>query len=252
MDERWQSRLREIAAATAYPVTPELWPGLQRSLTGGVRRRPAARLAWMTAVLALLLVVLGAVLFSVPTARAALYRVLRIGAVQIFVEPATPTAARPTPQATPVPTPTPDLRPPFDLKGRTTLEDARQALGPAFRIPNLGEPDLIFLQQGEGPLAVLVWLDPSAPDRARWALYILGAGVFADKGAMHLVEQTQVGSSPALWMTGPHILQLRNGQSTMRSLVTGNVLIWQQGEASYRLETSGTLEEAVRVAESLE
>jgi len=35
-------------------------------------------------------------------------------------------------------------------------------------------------------------------------------------------------------------------------LVNGHVLIWENGEVTYRLETDLSMEEAVKIAESLE
>ncbi len=37
----------------------------------------------------------------------------------------------------------------------------------------------------------------------------------------------------------------------MGGYLTGNVLIWQRGQISYRLELGGTLEDALRIAGSL-
>jgi hypothetical protein len=198
----------------------------------------------------------GLALLAVPTARAALYRVIQLGVVRIFVEPATETPPfTAVPATSPSPTITPDLRAPLDLQGRTSLAAVRTSLGAAVRLPTYpqdwGEPDLVFLQSVDGLVAVLVWLDPDDPTRADLALHVLGPGTFAGKSNTQLIQETQVSGQKALWLIGPHALLLRSGEMDYRTLVTGNVLLWQVGEATYRLETDQPLEEAIRIAESL-
>ena len=50
---------------------------------------------------------------------------------------------------------------------------------------------------------------------------------------------------------GPYIVETKSGEYVQRRLVTGHALIWTEGNVTYRLETSLSLPEAVRVAESL-
>jgi len=238
-----------------YPSTPDLWPAMRREMTRRAARPAAPRLGWAAALAALALAV-GLALFAIPTARAALYRVIQLGVVRIFVEQATATPSLTTvPVASPSPTTTPALRAPLDLQGRTSLEAVRSAMGDAIRLPtypdDLGEPDLAFLQSADEPLAVLVWLDPDDPTRADLALYTLGSGAFGGKSNMRLILETHVGDQRALWLVGPHALLLRTGETAFRTLVSGNVLLWQDGDTTYRLETDQPLPEAIRIAESL-
>jgi hypothetical protein len=55
----------------------------------------------------------------------------------------------------------------------------------------------------------------------------------------------------ALWTEGPYLIQQRDGDYSIRRLIDGHVLIWQEGEITYRLETGAPLDEAVKIAESL-
>lgn len=253
--DRIESRLREIALATSYPPTPDLWPSIRERAPDGSARRPVSQLRWAGVVAAVVLVV-GLTLTASPSARAAVYRVFRLGAVRVFLEAETPAAPTRTVDAAPSATPVPVLRPPLDLRGRTSLSAARQAMGDAVRLPtypaDLGEPDLVFLQSAEGQVAVLVWLDPVDPSRAELALYVLGPGAFVGKTHTRLIEETHVAGEPAIWLVGPHFLLLDSGETAFRTLVSGNVLVWQRGETTYRLETDLPLEAAIRVAESLE
>ena len=249
----WEARLHQIASGAVYPATPDLWPVVRRELSTRADRRSAPRLGWAAALAAVALAV-GLSLFAIPSARAALYRVIQLGVVRIFAEPATPLWTA-VPAGTPSPTAAPELRAPLDLLGATSLESVREALGDAFRLPtyppDLGDPDLAYLQSPDGPVGVLVWLDPDDPAKAELALTVLGSWAFGGKSDMRLILETEVGGRPALWLVGPHALLLRSGETAYRTLVSGNVLLWQVGETTYRLETAEALEEAVRMAESL-
>ena len=252
---RVERRVQQVAAGAVYPATPELWPAVRLEMTRRAERRPAARMGWAPALGAVVLA-LGLGLLAIPPARAALYRIIQLGVVRIFVEPGTATPAfTASPAVTPSPTGMPELRAPLDLQGATSLESVREALGDAFRLPtyppDLGQPDLAFLQSPGGPVAVMVWLDSEDPTTADLALYVLGRGAFAGKSSMRVIQETQVAGHHALWLIGPHALLLRSGETAHRTLVTGNVLLWQEGEITYRLETALSLDEAVRIAESL-
>jgi len=250
-----ETRLTAAASATIYPTTPDLWSGVRRRLTQapiGRASRPVRRFAIAVAVL---LLVIAAGLAAAPEARAALLKTLQAGVVRIFLPFASPTPTRPS-ISVPQPTPTPEvLVPPLDLAGRTTLAKAAEALGQPVLLPgypdDLGAPDIVFLQDWEGPLVILVWTHEDDPMRARLALHILGPGTFAGKGAPPVVAPTIVNGHPALWTQGPHLLSLQSGSDVQRSLVTGNVLIWEQDGLTYRLETDRPMSEAVRIAESL-
>ena len=62
---------------------------------------------------------------------------------------------------------------------------------------------------------------------------------------------TMVGDRKAFWTSGEHRLVLISGETSQALLVTGNVLIWQEGAFTFRLETSLPKEDAVAIAESM-
>ncbi len=261
--ERLEAQLVATARALPYPPTPDLAAIFRGALPArpAARRRPplSARLGWAVAAI-LLVLLLG--LLAVPAVRAGVLEFLRIGAVRIhLVAPATPTPA-PTVTGTPPPTPTPTATPlasVLDLAGQTTLADARVRAGFAIGLPtypaDLGEPDEVFLQDLDGSAVVLVWLEPNQPTQVRLSLHILSSSVLVDK----LLKQnppgfefTQVNGQQAVWTTGPYLIVARNGNYTQTRLVTGHVLIWTAGRLTYRLETDLPLDEAVRIAESIQ
>jgi hypothetical protein len=64
-----------------------------------------------------------------------------------------------------------------------------------------------------------------------------------------------VNGQPAYWVEGQHLLSFydEDGRLVSQStrLVEGNTLIWTVDNVTYRLETVLSLEEAVRMAESM-
>ena len=214
---------------------------------------------------AIVIVLLLLILFTVPPIRAAVLEVIRLGAVRIFLTEPTPTTIPPT--ATPVAATTqtatapPPTRPSplpaslLNLAGETTLAEAQAQVDFPLRLPteptDLGPPDKVYLQDLNGPVVILVWLDPDRPGGVRLSLHYLSPNTLAGKSVPQTLQETTVHDQPALWVTGPHLLQIEGQSYDLIRLVAGNVLIWTEGEITYRLETDVSLEEAVQIAESL-
>ena len=259
---QWETHLRQMLDEFSYPPTPDIAGAVRRRLEQREARPVLLRrqLAW--GVVIALVVLAG--LMAVPQVRAAVFEILRIGAIRIVPVASTPTATptvpalAPTgtlPTITPTPAPTP-LSSVLDLAGETTLLQARAKAGFPIRLPtSLPDlPDHVFLQDFGGPVVVLVWMDRTQPNRVRLSLHELGPGTFAEKIQPPIVQETTVNGQRAVWTEGPHLLQfLRNGQPIYdaRRLVEGHTLVWTQGEITYRLETGLSLSQAVRIAESL-
>ena len=55
----------------------------------------------------------------------------------------------------------------------------------------------------------------------------------------------------AIWAVGPYPLEMKNGNTDIRRMVDGNMLIWSEGEITYRLESDLQFDEAIKIAESL-
>jgi hypothetical protein len=147
------------------------------------------------------------------------------------------------------------------LSGESTLGDAAEALGAELPLPahplGIGPPDRVFLQEVSGPMAVLAWLAPDRPDEAWLVLYVLRLeeGAFGGKFEVQRVQQTTVWGAPAFWVEGQHFLEFRDraGRSIHgpARFVAGNVLVWEGSGLTYRLESGLSLDEAVRIAESM-
>ncbi len=270
-----EERLHEYSQAFPYPPTPAIHRAVRIRLIGRrpISLRPALR--WVI----LAVIVLCAALMAVPRVRAQVLEFLRFGVVRIF--PAAPAPApsgvqipltgtpradgAATPRADRTATPRPTFAPQLEpesitslqgLAGETTLQEARDEFRFPILLPSypadLGEPDRVFLQERD-QMVILAWLDPSAPDRARLSLHEIAPGsVLIEKYQPPLLEQTRVHESPAAWVSGPYLLQVTSGDVGWRRLVEGNALIWEAGGITYRLESPLSLEETLKIAESLQ
>lgn len=262
--ERLERNLKEAGRNLIYPPTPRIADQVMTRLNQPLRPRlPRGR--WAGAALAILILALTLIL--VPPARAAILDFIQIGVVRIFrVQPAqtsrpeSPTPLTATPKfkmpltATPVATFIPSV---LRLAGETTLSEAQSNVDFSILLPSypsdLGRPDRVYLQDLGSPMLVLVWMDRNDPQKVRLSLdEIAPDGWALGKSQPKLIEETKVNGQPAVWAEGPYMLQITNSNYELMRLVTGRVLIWTQGEITYRLETDLTLEEAIKVAESLE
>jgi hypothetical protein len=251
------------------------------------RGRPQWRLAWIAAALLLAL----ATLLVVPQVRAAVRDFLQIGAIRIFEQPlpetlptmpkeipATIIAATPLP-ISPLTAPAPGTQEEapaitalmtataapmsaretiLALAGETTLADAQSQVGFPLLLPaypaGLGRPDHVFVQRLYGgdtsEAVIMLWLAPGRPAEVMLALYQIYGPEYVTKFHTH-VEEPMVNGRRAFWLQGGHFLQLADGRIENLLFVEGNVLLWSVGDVTYRLESGLSLEEALRIAESL-
>lgn len=278
--ELFERQLSTIANGLDYPRTPNIAGSVVARLRPTASpHRASKRLAWsVTAIL-----VLVASLVLIPPARAALLEFIQIGIVRIF-------RAEPTPVAPPnqqVPstmlpiTATPSARTPEPLipilerlAGERSLESAQQLVDYPILIPSypsdLGLPDRIFVQDADGNMTILVWIDPEDPTQVLMSLHMIPPGSWAvEKMNPAVVQETTVNGQRAVWAVGPYPIRFSNGNLDFARLINGHVLIWtdetpltpgaqlpqtQAPESTgitYRLETNLELEQAIKVAESL-
>lgn len=209
-------------------------------------------------VAASLLLVLGGLTAFVPAVRAAVVRILTLGAVRIEIGE----VASPQPSLVPSPR---DL----DLGERVTFEVAASEARFPVGVPAvLGAPDAVYID--ELPSGRIVWLayEPRAglPEAEETGIGLL-LGEFVGRTEADfvlkklppegvVVEEVSVGGNRAYWLSGPlhELLFLdRLGEVIAdRTRLAGNTLIWTEGDVTYRLESALGQDEAIRIAESLE
>jgi hypothetical protein len=218
------------------------------------------RLAWSLTIILILFVSL----LLIPPVRAAVIEFIQIGVVRIFQ--GEPTQVTPPNQefpstmlpvtATPAATSQPLIPLLERLAGETTLEEAQQSINYSIVVPSyppdLGQPDRVFVQDADGDMTVLVWIEPQQPDEIRMSLHIIPPSSWAvEKMDPALVQETTVNGRRAIWAVGPYPLRFSDGNLDFVRMIDGRVLIWMEGEITYRLESKLSLEEAIKVAESL-
>jgi hypothetical protein len=244
--QEWQRDVRALAQVYPYPPTPDIVAAVRQRLAERTSARRAVRPSWQRAALVFAALLLAlALALSVPAVRAAVREWLQIGAVRIVL---TPPAAEPAVTVTAI----------VPLDASLTLAQAQAQAGFELRLPSAAPadrlPERIYLQTLPGEPAanvvISVWDDPERPGVPLLSLYQIEGphccmkGAWASGGA-----ETTVGGDVAYWVEGPHPLQLGQGEAWL--LVPGNVLIWTDGPFTYRLESSLSLDETIRIAESL-
>lgn len=242
-DESWEMRVEELARRLRYPPTPDIAGKVRVQLD----RPHARRLPLLIRAAAVIGVTLLLAALLIPDLRSRALEFLQLGAVR-FVEPAG------TPVTTIAP-PTSERAWVLSLPGETTLDAARQVAPFPLRLPtyppDLGAPDRVFAPEGPVDTVVLVWLQPDDPGAVRFSLHALGPGNAALK--ISQAELTTVAGERAVWAAEPHeyLMSVGDGPPVLHT-ITAPVLIWQQDGITYRLEGDLTLDEARRIAESLE
>jgi hypothetical protein len=255
-DTAFEQQIRETAQQFDYPATPDIAAKVQMRLRSE-RPRPAVRVMRLAAAALLALVLFGA-LWSVPSVRAAILQILRIGAVTVIVGEETPTSEPPAPTQTPDPNDN-VYDSVLELPGETTLEDAAAQLGREIPLPtypgDLGQPDHVYVETMVTPIVTLAWLEPGSEIDVRLVLMVV-----SNRGSVFKYEpwefvRTEVNGVEALWFENPHTLVFYGGNTRdepdIERRITMSVLLWETGGYTYRLETKFDMDEAVRVAESV-
>lgn len=253
MTDPFETRLKELAQQFDYPVTPPIAKAVMVRISAKPQLPVLSRkLSWSLAILFITMMSL----MAIPPVRAAVFEFIQIGIVRIFPE---------TEELTPIPeietplTPTSSALIPLleEIMGEVTLQEARTQVEYPIPLPthpaDLGEPDRIFVQDVGGSMTVLVWMDDQAAGKVKLSLHIIPPNSWVIKKVdPTVIELTNVNGQRAVWATGPYPLLLQNKEITFTRLIDGNVLIWTQGDLTYRLETDEPLEEAIKIAESLQ
>jgi hypothetical protein len=238
-----ESALRDLAPTIAYPPTPDLATSVRAALTDPEALRPP-RFRWrifrrssLAAVAALVLLAGAALAVGIG---------LR-GLSIVFVE-------------TPPPGASEELR----LGEPVTLTEA-QAEAP-FRIllpsGEIGRPDEVYADSRAGVHQVTLVYRTSSGGKGVDLLITqflarpeLDAAV-KQVGPGTSVEAVTVGDHQGFWIAGePHMLTYVDPNGRLiedRIRLVGDVLVWQEGDVTLRLEGAESREAAIQIAESME
>jgi hypothetical protein len=233
--------LRELGREVELPPEPDLAGAVARRLRAEapkpaaaglpiwLRRRPLALAA------AVLAVALGAA-FAVPETRAAILDLLGLDGVEIErvqTLPEAPERGRQVPG------------------GPVSLAEARAAADFELRVPD--DYDAIFLDRSfEGSLVSFVSRGP----RLVLTQFRGAATPYVEKSAAPgtRIEQVAVGAEIGYWLAGRrHVVVFQDASGEVRERrVAGNVLLWERGGITYRLEGARTKAQALALAADLE
>src|SRR5919106_1899051 len=184
--ELFEKQLITIAKRLDYPRTPDIAGSVMTRLHASTRPRFISRkLAWSLTII----LVLFSSLMLIPPARAAIIEFIQIGIVRIFPRPTgppidlitTPTLDAIAPMTATPSLPSSTLIPALSrLAGETTLAGAQQRANYSILLPvyppDLGPPNYVFVQDAEGPVTILVWLDSQQPEQVLMSLHMIPPG----------------------------------------------------------------------------
>jgi hypothetical protein len=237
--------LRDAGRELAFPPAPALAPGVVARLEADRAARtrppfPGIALWSRRRVLALVAVGLLALLALAFGARFVL------GAAEVRVRPgATPSG--------------PPLEP-SGLGEPVPVEELGASAGFPVGLPSGPPPDAAYeIRTTSGQGALLVWNAggsyPTIPE-TDWGLLLLQVVddeevVLKDVDRFEDLREVEVDGRAAAWIDAPHQLIVRTADGTRAYSVPGSVLIWTDGEVTYRLESALPLRRAIALAESI-
>jgi len=259
-----ESALADLGRHLAYPATPDL----ARTAARRLRTQPAPRrwtwapLFWprreLAVALAAVALVVGAALAFPPTRHAIAER-LGLRGVEIK------TTQSPLPSLTPAPD-----RTRLQLGRLSTLAEAQsrvryQVLQPT--LGDLGSPDEVYVTEppAGGQVALVYLARPGYPQNAQTGVSVLftqfrgtvGRDAFVKSlGPGTRLDAVTVNGGAGFWIEGaPHLVYFyrdANGQSALaEARLAGNVLLWQQGDLTLRLEGLASKDQAIKIAQSV-
>ncbi len=245
-DESLGRALRAVGGELAYPATPELgatvvWR-LETSSAAGARPPFPHAAVWsrrrVAVVAAIGLLALLALAFGAR---------LVLGAAEVRVVPGT------TPSGAPLS--------PGAIGEPVDVDEISAAVGFPVGLPAGPGPDAasVVSTTGANDAALLAWTPSGrypALEATPWGLVLLEVPgkdefVLKDVNRYDDLREVRVNGARAFWIDAPHELTLLTADGPKTYSVRGNVLIWQQGAVTYRLETALGQQAAIALAESV-
>ena len=258
-DHALGAALTKLGDEVAWPAPPDVASAVGRQIR---EREKAPSSAPLRSSLSLpsrrrTVLILVAAFLTLAAAALAARLVIELGAVTVRVIPGTPTH---------VPT---DVLRADDLGRQVTLSRAEAISGSDVALPAaLGPPDRVWVDEtavdpesdAAATRIVTAWEPtarlPAIPGTDTGAMLMQFEGNW-EAAAKQVYSETNrygeatVNGGAAFWTSGPHELTLVTGDHARRVLVTGNIVIWQDGALTFRLETSLPKTRAIAIAETL-
>jgi hypothetical protein len=236
--------LRDLGTSLDWPGDPDL----EQRVLGGIRQAPGRRRLVprraLVIALAVLAVAIGA-FFAVPQTRAAILEFFHLRGVTIQRVDELPTVSVQTGLG-------------IFLGDKVTLEEARREADFDLVVPEaLGEPDEVYFQASPPPGGMVSFVYGTSDDPR--ALFSQFAGrvdeiIFKKVASDTRIEPVTVDGQPGYWLEGAHLFSYldRHGQMQSEQVrLAGNVLLWERGTRTLRLEADISREEALEIAASV-
>jgi hypothetical protein len=237
--------LRNLGGSLDWPAAPELEQPVRRRIREAPARRPFLSRRALVIALAVLAVAVGAV-FAVPQSRAAILEFFHLRGVTIEPVQELPTVPVQTGLGT-------------FLGDRVTLAEARERASFDVVVPDaLGEPDEVYFQTGPPSGGMVSFIYGSSDDpRALFTQFAARVDqVILKKVAPETrIEAVTVDGQPGYWLEGAHFFSYLDRKGDMQSeqvRLAGNVLLWERGTRTLRLEADISKQEALRIAASVD
>ena len=252
-DERLGAALSGLRARVDFPEPGDVAERVLARVAGA--RRTRSRWARAAVAMAAAVTVLAGVLVLSSGARHAVAGWLGIGGVRIQVVPTLPSAGPLTSE--------------LDLGRPVSLQTAQAEAGFRIRVPEdpaLGRPDAVYLRSGF--VQDQVWLvyrsRPAVPPASQTGVSLLisefRGGI--DQAVMKKLlfakaslEAVTVNGHPGFWISGrPHDVQYLDPKGRPLSdlvRLAGNVLVWDEGGITFRVEADVPLSTALEIAASM-
>jgi hypothetical protein len=259
-----ERQLAALRPRVSFPPTPDIASSIQAQIATQPRRPAATWSIWQPRRLAIAFLVLllagAGSLALIPDLRSAVADRLGIDGIRIEFTDDVPET--PAPGASPVGVT-------LLLGDRLTLEEAQARVPYEIQaLAELGLPDEIYVRQlSAGPMVSLLYKPrPGLPEAAETGVGAILMQFPAGAAPAELAKRVtkglgdfvgvDVGGSEGFWVTGFSEFVIVEDPSAdfddALSRPSANVLIWQVGEVTYRLETDLGQVDAIRLAESIQ
>lgn len=251
--------LTRMASAVGYPATPDIAAGVAARLERAPAPSASVTTPWWgmrpAYAVAAVIVALGLFFSVTPGARRAVAEWLGVAGVRIEVDN----------ESTPsVPATSSEL----DLGEPVTLSEAASIAPFDLKLPVGGpfaDPDMVLVDRSGGGVRVSFVYEPGGgipPSEMTGAGAILSqfdAEVLIDSikkvSSDGSVRFAEVNGKPAYFISGaPHVVGYTDAEGNLvpdTSRLAGNVLLWELGDITFRLESELTFEQALNVARSI-
>jgi hypothetical protein len=220
-----ERELRALGAQVDLPAERDLVLAVRTRLSVQPRRRRWLRpLAVALAVLALAL----GIALAVPPARSSILRFFGLESVTVIRVDTLPPAGTG----------------PLAFGRRLPLATAERQAGFRPLLPDLGDPDAVYLSTA-GDYLIMLYGRP--PTRLRLAETRTAPGLITKLVHFGGVEAVDVGGARGVWFEGPHVVVELTGQPRLAT----SALLWERNGLLLRLEGKLTKQQALQVARSV-